>query len=776
MSTSAHRVNESHLRFNRRRRRLRPQVELLEVRQLMAADFSGSFRHNSVDAEDVNDDGQCSPLDALVVINQLNGGANSSTSFVDVNADGERTPMDALRVINRLNSGGSRQPSRPRNPDRQPQPPVPSPPLESRSFDGTGNNLTHPEWGSTDEQLLRISVAEYEDGISSPAGTDRPSPREISNALVAHSEDSTPNDRDLTAYIYVWGQFLDHDLDLTKGVSPAEMFNIPVPAGDPEFDLNNTGDQIIPLNRSIYDPTTGTSGVENPRQQINQISAWIDGSMVYGSDTERAAALRTFTGGKLTVRTTEVGNLLPLNDQSLPNANDAHRVADDQLFLAGDVRVNENIELTSLHTLFAREHNRLAEQIAASNPQLTDEEIYQQARALVIAEIQVVTYKEWLPALLGSQSVRPYLGYNPNVNPGIANEFSTAAFRLHSTINDDVEFFDNEGRPITFDYLSDAGERVTVDGEISLAEAFFNPTLLKQIGVDGILKYAASTHAEELDNQLVDSLRNFLFGPPGHGGLDLASLNIQRGRDHGLADYNSVREAYGLPRVTSFDQITSDEGLQQQLSELYGSADNIDLWVGGLAEDHVPGSSTGPLLGRIIADQFERLRDGDRFWYQRAFSGEQLAKLERTTLSDIIERNTGVQNLQDNVFFFKAEVSGQVFSDLNGNGRQDRREINLAGITVELLNDEGDVIAATVTDRNGRYRFDEFKETGDYRIQLVVPAGKWATTDAAYEFLIATGDVRLRGRNFGIGTSMPGSKGSQSWSSAVDALFENEMT
>src|SRR5207249_9311881 len=141
-----------------------------------------------------------------------------------------------------------------------------------------------------------------------------------------------------------------------------------------------------------------------------------------------------------------------------------------------------------------------------------------------------------------------------------------------------------------------------------------NPNLIVSNGVDPILKYLGTDNAQEIDNKIVPELQNFLFGPPGSGGLDLASLNIQRGRDHGLADYNTVRAAYGLPRVTSFAQITSDPVLQQKLKDLYGSVNNIDLWVGAMAEDHVRGSSLGPLARRIIADQFQRLRDGDRFW------------------------------------------------------------------------------------------------------------------------------------------------------------------
>lgn len=605
-------------------------------------------------------------------------------------------------------------------------------PASYRTIDGTGNNLAHPEWGSTYEQLLRVAPAEYADGISAPAGADRPSAREISNALAAHGAEATPSDRDVTAYLYVWGQFLDHDIDLTDVGAPTESFNIPVPAGDTYFDPNATGTQVIPLKRSIYDPATGTS-IKNPRQQINQITAWIDGSMVYGSDATTAASLRTLTGGLLK---TSSGNLPPTD----ASGN----------FLAGDIRANENIELTSMQTLFVREHNRLAAQIAQATPDLSDEEIYQRARALVIAEIQVITYNEWLPALLGPNPLPAYRGYRANVNPAIANEFSTAAFRLHTTINDDVEFFDNNGRPITFTYLDREGGYVTVEGEMELRDAFFNPGVYRQTGPDGILKYAASTHAEELDNQVVDSLRNFLFGQPGQGGLDLASLNIQRGRDHGLADYNTVRAAYGLPRVKSFADITSDVKLQQTLRKVYGNVDNIDLWVGALAEDHVLGSSAGALITRVLSDQFQRLRDGDRFWYQRVFSGTQLSQLEHTSLADIIERNTSVRGLQDNVFFFKAQVQGQVFLDRNANGSQDSGEKVLPGVAVELLNDEGDVLATGLTDRFGRYSFDQFGETGDFQIRIVLPATLTATTQNPKSFLVATGDTIARNVNFGL--------------------------
>jgi hypothetical protein len=586
-----------------------------------------------------------------------------------------------------------------------------------RAVDGTGNNLNHPDWGSTGVDLIRKAPAAYADGISAPAGADRPSPREISNAIAAEPAETT-TDRQMSAYIYIWGQFVDHDVDLTEPpVTGGETLNIAVPAGDPYFDPNSTGTQVIGFTRSRFDPATGTS---TPRQQPNEITAFIDGSMVYGSDAATAAGLRTFVGGKLR---TSGSNMLPTDAGGS--------------FVAGDVRVNENVELTSIQTLFMREHNRLADQIALNNPALTDEQIYHRARALVGGEIQSITYKQWLPALIGANVLPSYNGYRSGVNPGIATEFSTSGFRLgHSLINDDVEFFGNDGRPVR-----DA---------VELKDAFFNPGLVGQTGIDGILKYGASTQSEELDNQIVDSLRNFLFGNPGQGGFDLASLNIQRGRDHGLADYNTTRAAYGLPRVTRFDQITSDPAVQANLQSLYGTVDNIDLWVGALAETHVPGGSVGPLVRRIVVDQFTRLRDGDRFWFERAFSGSVLSGLEGVTLADVIRRNTTVTNIQNNVFFMKAQVSGQAFFDRNGNGHQDRGEVALAGVTVQLINPDGDVVATATTDSSGRYRFTQCRETGDYQIRVVVSDQLQVMPANPQPVLISRGDASIGGMDFGI--------------------------
>ena len=652
-----------------RRAKLTPVAETLEVRQLLAADLLLA----SIDAEPIAND-----------------------SNLRQSPRGQAPPLV-----------------------------IPTPSDEVRSIDGSGNNLENPELGSTGQQLMRVAPTDYSDGISAMAGEDRPSAREISNAFSDQEPGTSGNARNLSAFVYVWGQFLDHDIDLSES-GTTELAPVEVPTGDPHFDPSGSGSASIMFFRSLYDPATGDS-VDNPREQLNAITAYIDGSQVYGSDQATADSLRTFVGGKML---TSDGDLLPIDDNGF--------------FMAGDVRANENPELTSLQTLFVREHNHWADRIAADDPSLSDEEIYQQARAIVIAEIQAITFNEFLPALLGKDALPEYTGYDYTVNPNIANEFSTAGYRLgHSLLNDDIEFFGNDGRAVS-------------EG-MELAEAFFNPSVVLESGIDTMLKYAASSQSQEIDGQLVDGLRNFLFGEPGDGGLDLASLNIQRGRDHGLADYNSTREAYGLERVTCFADITSDVELQQTLEDLYGTVDNIDLWVGALAEDHVPGGSVGELTQAILVDQFTRLRDGDRFWYENTFSAEDAERLGRTSLSDVIQRNTSVRNLQHNVFFMSATISGTLLADPNmmddaaenaPGQRRAPRPAGMEGVTVNLLDDEGTIIATTLTDARGNYRFDDFQETGDYQVQAMMPTPD-GTVARSIDVLISVGGQSIRNVNFG---------------------------
>ena len=504
-----------------------------------------------------------------------------------------------------------------------------------RRLDGSYNNLKFPSWGAKDTPLLRKTPVAYADGYSALAvrGDNSPSPRDISN-LLCHQQKPTENSEKLSDFVWVWGQFLDHEIDLTEAANPVKQANIDVANDDPYHEGGGT----IPFKRSAYAFTTGLAK-NNPRQQVNQLSSYIDAANIYGVDEDRLFELRAGDGsGKLKVFHSRKGDLLPFNTTGLPNAMPANGADASHFFLSGDIRANEHAVLTAMHTLFMREHNRLCDRVIEKHPILLgkDEEIFQLARKLVGAMMQAITYKEFIPTLLGKDALSQYCGYRDNVNAGIANMFSTACYRLgHSMLPDELH--------------SACSKK-----SIKLRDAFFNPDLIKERGIEFLLQGRYKQKMQEIDLQISSEVRNFLFSPPNKENqpfLDLASLNIQRGRDHGLADYNSAREAYGLERVTDFADITCDAEVQQNLKKLYKNVNNIDPWVGGLAEDHKAGAQVGEFIFTVLKDQFERMRDGDRFWYENdpILQGYQ-DKIENVTLAKIIRRNTYLKDVPDNVF------------------------------------------------------------------------------------------------------------------------------
>lgn len=281
----------------------------------------------------------------------------------------------------------------------------------------------------------------------------------------------------------------------------------------------------------------------------NNVTGWIDGSMVYGSDAATAASLRGADGHLLT----SAGNNLPIVDGA---------------YVAGDIRASENPDLTALQTLFVREHNRQVDQLKLAHPDWTDDQLYNQARAIVTAEIAHITYNEFLPHLLGTTAIQPYQGYDPTVDPSLSVEFAGAAYRLgHSIVSANLEKTDEQGNEI--------------GTAVSLKDAFFQAPadFASDGGADALLRHLTNDQSNALDVHLVDDLRNFLFGP--ESGLDLAAINLQRGRDLGLGSLNETRIALGLQPYTSFAAITSDADTAAALEAVYGDVDSVELWIGG---------------------------------------------------------------------------------------------------------------------------------------------------------------------------------------------------
>jgi len=587
--------------------------------------------------------------------------------------------------------------------------------IEFRTIDGTNNNPNLPNQGAANTVQIRFGYGDDFPDDNGDTIITSPNPRLVSNIL--HSQVGSIESADhLTDWSFQWGQWVTHDMDKTRDgaqFNNGGNFFIPVAPGDP---LYNPSFPFIPFNRSEYAAGTGENGIR--REVTNIVTSYIDASNVYGSDIERSNALRTFVGGKLK---TSAGNLLPYWDPNsgLEQATPPQGVpgpGQTPLFLAGDVRANEQVGLTAVHTLFVREHNRLADKIHQLYPQLNDEEIYQFARRLVGAQQQVITYEEYLPTLLGYDLTVDHTAYvyGPgtvnglgqlvgNVEADITNAFAHAAFRFgHSQINNQT-------------LLVNAFNQVT--GTLTIDDAFFNPSFLASnpANLGRLLKGLAFQTSQEVDVHLVDGIRNNLFSNVGGGGIDLAALDIQRGRDHGLPDFNNLLNAFrtGTP-YSSFDDVgdvnsfaarnpkAAAAGIVDKLKLLYPTNPSdpantginaIDAFVGMLAEDHLPGSSVGPVLNAMIRNQFLRLMDGDRFFYTGdAFLQSPAVKavldINEVTLGKIIHWNTGATDLQENVFYDRSVL----FVD-TGNAGSNISLVAGAGLVTVINNDNGNVLA-----------------------------------------------------------------------------------
>ena len=334
---------------------------------------------------------------------------------------------------------------------------------------------------------------------------------------------------------------------------------------------------------------------------------------MYGSDSETARSLRDPKGGgRLLTQQLPTGQpFLPFDQDSLIECSTGIHANRSECFLAGDKRANEQVGLTSMHALFLREHNRIAKELGSLNTHWDDEQLYQEARRVVIAEWQNIVFTEYLPNILGPSGITmlsTYNGYDSTVDASIANSFATAAFRFgHSQIMPLFARLDTDYSPLPI-------------GPLKLQDAFFAPfRLLEEGGIDPLIRglIASPVKLRSSLQGLNSNLTEALFAQAHEVALDLASLNIQRGRDHGLRSYSHWRAFCGLQQARTIDDLRgeiSSARVRGRLREVYGDdPDEIDLWVGGLLEDVVPGSQLGPTFLCIVADQFQRLRLGDRY-------------------------------------------------------------------------------------------------------------------------------------------------------------------
>ena len=413
-----------------------------------------------------------------------------------------------------------------------------------------------------------------------------PSARQVS--LSISSTETTTDDEEHTHMLMQWGQFLDHDITFTPmAVSYARFsdgrncnetcdnqspcFPIPVSPSDPRI----TSHRCIGVTRSSAICGSGSTSVFYNkvlhREQLNQITAFIDASNVYGSSDEEARNLRDFRSNRGMLRT---GILMPSGRPLLPpnqgeptdcqiDPNNAHV----SCFQAGDHRANEQLGLLSMHTIWMRQHNRVAGELLRYNPHWDGDLVYHEARKIIGAQMQHITYTHWLPKILGlsgMQLVGEYQGYNPTLDPMILNEFSTSAFRFgHSLVNPIIYRLNETFQPIP-------------EGNLALHKAFFAPfRIVEQGGIDPVLRGLFGKAAKKLlpDEFLNSELTERLFKLAHEVALDLAALNVQRLRDHGLQNYNEYREYCGLKAARTFGDLSveiPDTEIRRKLQNVYG--------------------------------------------------------------------------------------------------------------------------------------------------------------------------------------------------------------
>jgi hypothetical protein len=452
-----------------------------------------------------------------------------------------------------------------------------------RSLDGRSNNLEHLSWGRAGTNYLRLSAARYADGIAQMV--EGPHPRYVSNRIFNDSGQNLFSENGVSQWGWVWGQFIDHDFGL-RDEEAAERVPIAFNNDDPLEAFTNDL-RSIAFSRTPAAPGTGD---RSSRQQINTISSFIDASSVYGTTKRRLDWLRA--GGADGDPANNAAALL-LPEGYLPRADARGRAASAPTMelvgrligapararVAGDIRANENLALTAAHTLFAREHNRIVAVLPASLPEETRFEI---ARRIVGAEVQYVTYKEFLPAL--GVALPTYRGYNPRVNAGLSNEFAVVGYRAHSMVQGrfDVAFEEGEYSAQELRTLKTQGIEIGEEDrapvlKIPLSVAFANPDLLPAVGLGPFLRSLGADRMSRNDEQIDDTLRSILFGVPKPGvrdpaacqqpvvdpdcfaGVqDLGAVDLARGRDHGMPPYNELRRALGLAPQPSFTAITGE--------------------------------------------------------------------------------------------------------------------------------------------------------------------------------------------------------------------------
>uniref|UniRef100_T1J5V9 Peroxidase n=1 Tax=Strigamia maritima TaxID=126957 RepID=T1J5V9_STRMM len=540
-----------------------------------------------------------------------------------------------------------------------------------RTMDGWCNNIENPNWGQALKPYARLLLPDYADGVDAPRvasdGGPLPGARLVSLKVARNLSVEHPA---FSAMLIMWGQIINHDV--TSKLDTPDVFDdcecnqdederhpdclpIPVPPNDPFH--GPAGRRCIIFVRSI--PWMGSDIVFPFREQFNNNTSFIDASIVYASTEEEALKLRSFVGGELLTSRYKGRVLLPLANENLD-------VCEQGCFVGGDSRVNMIPTLTAIHIVLLREHNRICRVLSDMNPHWDDERLYQETRKIIIAQFQHVSYKEYLPLVIGQRAVKKYRvtlerhgyyeGYDPHINSAVFNVFATTAYRFgHSLIMSVFRKSDSYHMNLPTQPLS--------------REFFFSP-LMAEPGPGAVLLGSCNQRHQAMDRYFTEQVTNFLFDKPQmrEGTRDLFAINVHRSRENGIPSYTAWRECCNLYVPKTFADL---EGIMHpavihEFSRLYRDVDDIDLFAAGVAEFHDKDALVGPTFACLIGKQFGVLRNGDRFWYENggqpgSFTPAQLQAIRKTTIARLFcDNDEDILTIQSQVLKVPEDSSQRI--------------------------------------------------------------------------------------------------------------------
>lgn len=500
-----------------------------------------------------------------------------------------------------------------------------------RTFEGTHNDLSDPKMGAVGATFGRNLKPDYR-----PELFDTPNAVEVAHRLL-HRQAFVPA-TSLNILAAAWIQFQVHDWvnHARRRLGEADV-TVPMPNGATW--VNAVGGRPEPNMRIAGNVGAPRSDPNRPILFANAASHWWDGSEVYGADSKKAQSLRE-------------GAKLRLENGHLPSDLKGFEVTG----------FNESwwMGLSAMHTLFAREHNVLCDELRRQYPSWTDDHVYHTARLIVSALIAKIHTVEWTPAILATEAIKVALGSNwygapkdwltklgiwlldehaakgiietvpdHHAAPYCLTEDFATVYRLHPLIPDEYCFFDHlTGRKI------DEKSFLEIQGDLADDQ-------MRAKGLRNTLYSMGIAHPGAI------TLHNFpkaLTGFERDGErIDLSVVDIVRTRRRGVPRYNDFRAGLHKPRIRRWEDLTANPESVRILKDIYKDIDHVDTVVGLTGENAPTGFGFSDTAFRIFILMASRRLQSDRFltvdFRPEVYSPFGLDWIEKNGMTSVILRH-----------------------------------------------------------------------------------------------------------------------------------------